>query len=186
MTVLYFILYILSLIYLTLHLECFVVEQICFSFLKIHFVDIDIFRVCWVSVCHICLVLCSFNFLVRVFSIFLSHSYRVLDCFLLLAFQSRFFSIPILSLLVYAENALWKNCSNSSRDIVKQASNWLILLQLCCFCCSNFFLRWSNMFFISSMAKNNFLWLFISFISKVNVLAFSNIVVDKNQLCSNI
>ena len=121
----------------------------------------------------------------ELFSIFRSHSCRVLGyCFFLLAFQSRFFSIPISSLLVYAGNGSWMNCSNSSKDIVEQASSWLILLQVGSFCYCNFFPRWSNMFIISSRTKNKYLGLFISFIWKVTVLAFSNIVVDKIQLCS--
>ena len=38
-------LYSSSLLYLTLRLECFEVEQICFSFLMVYFVKIDVFAI---------------------------------------------------------------------------------------------------------------------------------------------
>ena len=66
-----------------------------------------------------------------------------------------------------------------SRVVVKQMSSRLIMLELSFFCCSNFFPRCCRIFIIWSMTINNSLWVFVSFISKVGVLAFSKIDVIK-------
>ena len=109
--------------------------------------------------------------------IFFSHSCPVLVCFLLLAFQS-FFSIPTSSLSVYTGIAWWIYYSNTSSVVVKQASRWLILLELSSFCCSHFFPKYSKIFVISSRT----LWIFVSFLSKIGT--FSNIRAGKSKLSS--
>ena len=43
--VMFSFLYSSSLLYLTLRLECFQVKQICFSFLMVYFVQVDVFAV---------------------------------------------------------------------------------------------------------------------------------------------
>ena len=89
-------LYSFSLLYLTLHLECFEVNQICFSFVMVYFVEIDVFaffRFLFATFVwpFLCLIFPS-----DVLLIFFSHMYLVLVCcFRLLVFQVSLFSIPI-------------------------------------------------------------------------------------------
>ena len=108
-------LYSFSLLYLKLYLECFELEQICFSFLMLHFVKEC---VCRVSVCHICLALSSFNFSVRPFvNIFFSF----MSCFSLLfsdfSVSISSFSFPTSSLLVYAGTTWEKYIAPTHKEL---------------------------------------------------------------------
>ena len=152
---------------LSIHLEGFEMKQMRFSFLMVYWC----FGVYRVFACHICLTFSSFNDSVR---LFINTSFSLIS----------YFIITVSSFSVYAGIVWWIYCSTSTRVTVKQAFSWLILLELSSFCRSNFFPKCSRVFVISSMTINNFLSVFVSFISKVGVLAFSDTDVDKSQLYS--
>ena len=127
------------LLYLTLHLEFFEVEQICLSFLMVHFVEIDFF-----AFVGFLFATSVWPFLHLLFSlVFIKISFSLIPCFSLLfssfSVSVSFFSIPISSFLVYTGNVWSMYCSKSSRAVLKQASSCLILLELSSFCWSNFF-----------------------------------------------
>ena len=90
-------------LYLTLHPECYEVEQICFSCLMAYFDKIDIIAFVWFLFAKFCLAISSFNVSVRRFiNISLSHISSL--SFLLSSFSVSIslFSIPVSSFSVYA------------------------------------------------------------------------------------
>ena len=73
--VMFSFLYISSLLYLTLRLECFQVKQICFSFLMVYFVQVDVFAfIGFLFATFVWPFLCLM-FPSDVLLIFLSHTY---------------------------------------------------------------------------------------------------------------
>ena len=97
-----------SLLDLTLHPECFEVEQICFSCLMVYFDETDVLAFIWVFFCHFYLVLSSFNVSVRHF---IDRPFSHISCLSLLfssfSVSISFFIIPISYFLVYAGIAWW-------------------------------------------------------------------------------
>ena len=90
-------LYSSSLLYLTIHLECFEVEQICFSFPVVYFVKINVFMFVGFLIATFVWPFLHLMFLSDILIIFRSHAYLVLVCcFLCLAFQSCFLAFLFL------------------------------------------------------------------------------------------
>ena len=95
--VMFLFLYSSLLLYLTLHPECFEVEQICFSCLMVYFDEIDVFAFVWFLFATFVWSFICLMFPSNVLLIFLSHTYHVLVCcFLLLVFQSCFLAFLFL------------------------------------------------------------------------------------------
>ena len=123
-------------------------------------------------------------FLSDVLLIFLSHTYHVLVCcFLLLLFQSHFLAFLFLlfryMLGFIGEYNVWTHRELPSSRLPVDWFCWSCLRFIVLF-----FPKCSKVFVISLITIYTYLWVFVSFVSNVGVLAFSGTVGDKSKLSS--
>ena len=166
------------LLYLTLHPECFEVEQICFSCLMVYFNETGVLAFVRVLFANFVWSFLRLMFSSDVLFIYLSHTYHALACcFLLSVFQYRF--LAFLFLLFWYMLGLLGEYDVQTHWVLPSSS-----LQLGRFCCSIFFPKCSRVFENSLITIYNSLWVFVSFVSNVGALAFSDIGLDKSRLSS--